>query len=244
MHTSTLEGQQALVTGGSRGIGRAIVQRLRAEGAAVVFGYLGSREAAAEVEQTTGAVAVQADLATAGGVARFLSQARERLSGLDILVNNAAATVKPSYLAEMTDDDFDHVMAVNMRAVFLTMRHAAQVMRDGGRIINISTLNTRSPGPGVFAYAASKGAIEQFTAVAAMELGGRGITVNSVLPGATDTDLLRFTNTGDILEVAARMTPLGRVGQPSDIAAVVAFLAGPDGAWVTGQHIAATGGLR
>ena len=109
------------------------------------------------------------------------------MSGLDILVNNAAATVKPSLLADLSEDDFDLVMAVNMRAAFLTMRHAAQVMRDGGRIVNISTLNTRSPSPGVFAYAASKAAIEQFTAVAAIELGGRGITVNSVLPGATES---------------------------------------------------------
>lgn len=187
---------------------------------------------------------MQADLATADGVARFLSEATDRLSGLDILVNNAAASVKPSLLADLSDDDFDLVMAVNTRAVFLAMRHAARVMRDGGRIVNISTLNTLSPSAGVFAYAASKAAIEQFAVVAAIELGGRGITVNTVLPGATDTDLLRFTNKPENLEAAARMTPLGRLGQPSDIAAVVAFLAGPDGAWVTGQHIAATGGLR
>lgn len=244
MHTGTLEGKQALVTGGSRGIGRGIVERLRTEGADVIFGYLGSAEAAAEVESLTGAIAVQADLSTADGVSRFLSSSQEKLSGLDILVNNAAATVKPSLLADMGEDDFDLVMAVNMRSVFLTMRHAAQVMRNGGRIINISTLNTRSPSAGVFAYAASKAAIEQFTAVAAIELGARGITVNSVLPGATDTDLLRFANKAETLEMIPPLTPLGRLGQPSDIAAVVAFLAGPDGAWVTGQHIAATGGLR
>lgn len=244
MHTGSLEGKQALVTGGSRGIGRGIVERLCAEGATVIFGYRGATDAAGEVEAATGAVGVQADLATADGVARFLEEAGQRLSGLDILVNNAATAVKPSYLADFTDEAFDEVMAVNMRSVFLTMRHAARVMRDGGRIVNISTLNTRSPSPGVFAYAASKAAVEQFAAVAALELGGRGITVNTVLPGATDTDLLRLSNKAENLETAARMTPLGRLGQPSDIAAVVAFLAGPDGAWVTGQHIVASGGLR
>lgn len=244
MHTGTLDGKQALVTGGSRGIGRGIVERLRAEGATVVFCYRGDRDAAAEVEAATGAVGVQADLATADGVNRLLDEAAQRLSGLDILVNNAAAAVRPSHLADFTDEDFDQVMAVNMRAVFLTMRHAARVMRDGGRIVNISTLNTLSPSPGVFAYAASKAAVEQFATVAAIELGARGITVNTVLPGATDTDLLRFANKPENLELAAKMTPLGRLGQPSDIAAVVAFLVGPDGAWVTGQHLAATGGLR
>lgn len=244
MDTGTLAGKQALVTGGSRGIGRGIVEKLCADGATVVFGYRGARDAAAEVEALTGAVGVQADLATADGVAGFLDEAAQRLSGLDILVNNAAAAAELAYLADLTDENFDLVMAVNMRAVFLTMRHAARVMRDGGRIVNISTLNTLSPSAGVFAYAASKAAIEQFAAVAAIELGGRGITVNTVLPGATDTDLLRFTNNPENLELAARMTPLGRLGQPSDIAAVVTFLVGPDGAWVTGQHLPATGGLR
>jgi 3-oxoacyl-[acyl-carrier protein] reductase len=116
-------------------------------------------------------------------------------------------------------------------------------MRDGGRIVNISTLNTVMPAPGIALYAASKGAVEQFTAVAARELGSRGITVNTVSPGATDTDLLRSTNPEEALRTVVGMTPLGRLGQPADIADVVAFLAGPDARWLTGQNIHATGGI-
>jgi 3-oxoacyl-[acyl-carrier protein] reductase len=243
-----LSGKSAIVTGGSRGIGRAVVQRLAADGAHVVFGYRRNGEAARRVEQAVAADggtahAVRADLGTAGGVAELLTQAEEHLDGLDILVNNAAAAFTPTPLAEVTDDDYDRIMAVNSTAVFRLLRHAARQMRDGGRIITISTLNTVLPGRGGSVYAGSKGAIEQFTAVAARELGGRGITANVVSPGATDTDLLRSTNTAQALEMAVRMTPLGRLGQPEDVASVVAFLAGPDGRWITGQNLHATGGI-
>jgi 3-oxoacyl-[acyl-carrier protein] reductase len=146
-------------------------------------------------------------------------------------------------LADLTDDEYDRLMAVNLRAVFAAVRHAARHMREGGRIVNLSTLNTTVHGPGMSVYAATKGAVEQLTAVAAHELGGRGITVNAVAPGATDTDLLRATNSADGLAMAARTAALGRLGAPADIADVVAFLAGPDGRWVTGQTIRATGGL-
>jgi 3-oxoacyl-[acyl-carrier protein] reductase len=244
-----LEGKGALVTGGSRGIGRAIVQRLAREGATVVFCYRDNEQAAAEVlraVQASGGRAhgVRADLGDADAVAELLAESEAHLSGLDILVNNAAAEFPPTPLAELDDEDFDRVMAINTRSVFFTLRHAARHMRDGGRIINISTINTVWPSPGIAAYAASKGAVEQLTAVAAWELGGRGITVNTVSPGATDTDLLRSTNPPGVLERAAQLSPLGRVGQPSDIADVVAFLAGPDGGWMTGQNIRAGGGIR
>jgi 3-oxoacyl-[acyl-carrier protein] reductase len=116
-------------------------------------------------------------------------------------------------------------------------------MRQGGSIINISTVNTVRPAPGITPYAASKGAMEQLTAVAAHELGPHGITVNTVSPGATDTDLLRATNPAERLETVAAMTPLGRLGHPSDVADVVAFLAGPDSRWITGQNIRASGGI-
>jgi 3-oxoacyl-[acyl-carrier protein] reductase len=243
-----LTGKSAVVTGGSRGIGRAIVERLARDGAEVVFGYARDAEAAAEVERTvTGAGrsahAVQVDLGEPEGVTRLFKQAEEILPGLDILVNNAAAKHSAIPLVEMTEDEYDRIMAVNAKAVFLALRHAARHMRDGGRIVNISTLNTVLPSAGLTAYAGSKGAVEQFTAVAARELGARGITVNTVSPGATDTDLLRATNTAAGLEAVVGLTPLGRLGQPGDIADVVAFLAGPDGRWLTGQNLHATGGI-
>jgi 3-oxoacyl-[acyl-carrier protein] reductase len=237
-----------VVTGGSRGIGRAVVQRLARDGAHVVFGYLRSADAAAEVERAVAAGggvahAVQADLADPDGVARLFGRAEERLDGLDILVNNAAAQFTPTALVDVTEDHYDRMMAVNAKAVFLALQYAARHMRDGGRIITISTLNTVLPAPGGSVYVGSKGAAEQFTAVAARELGGRGITANVVSPGATDTDLLRSTNTPEGLEIAVRMTPLGRLGQPADVADVVAFLAGPDSRWLTGQNLHATGGI-
>jgi 3-oxoacyl-[acyl-carrier protein] reductase len=173
-----------------------------------------------------------------------MAVAEERLGGLDILVNNAAMSFTPAPIADTEEQLFDRVMAVNVRSAFLTVRQAARRMRDDGRIIDISTLNNVRPAPGSAPYMASKGALEQLTAAAARELGTRGITVNTVSPGATDTELLRGTNSAEALKMVVAMTPLGRLGRPSDVADVVAFLAGPDGAWVTGQYIEASGGYR
>ncbi|MEU4117588.1 glucose 1-dehydrogenase [Kitasatospora sp. NPDC028055] len=242
------EGRAAVVTGGSRGIGRAIVERLAREGADVVLGYATDRAAAEAVVDAVAAGggrawAVPADLGEPGAAERLMAAAEERLGGLDILVNNAARSFTPTPLADLDDTAFDAVLAVNTRAVFATVRYAARRMRDGGRIVNISSVNTARPVPGIAAYAASKGAVEQLTAVAAAELGPRGITVNTVSPGATDTDLLRATNPPEALDRVAGMTPLRRLGQPEDIADVVAFLAGPDARWITGQNLRATGGL-
>lgn len=243
-----LQGKAAVVTGGSRGIGRAIVERLARDGADVVFTYARNADAAAEVVRMTkdaGAVvhAVRCDLADPGAAERLMETAAEKLGGLDILVNNAAMSFTPAPIAETGEDLFDTVMTVNVKSAFLTVRYAARHMRDGGRIVNISTVNTVRPAPGIAPYAVSKGALEQLTMVASRELGARGITVNTVSPGATDTDLLRETNPAEALRMAAAMTPLGRLGQPADVADVVAFLAGPDARWVTGQNIRASGGL-
>lgn len=236
-------GKGALVTGGSRGIGRAIVERLTADGAEVVFTYRGNAESAKEVAAATGAHAVQADQASRADLDRLFATAEELLPGLDILVANAAETGL-GLIADVTDESYERVFAVNARSAFLAIQWAGRVMRDGGRIINISTLNTRVPGPGISLYAASKAAVEQFTKVAARELGGRGITANIVSPGATDTDMLRAGNPPEALEQVPAMTALRRLGQPDDIAAVVAFLAGPDGRWITGQNLLAAGGLH
>ncbi|MEE1811159.1 glucose 1-dehydrogenase [Streptomyces sp. BE133] len=243
-----LTGRNAVVTGGSRGIGRAIVERLCRDGAHVVFNYATSDDAAEEVVRTVQdnggkAWAIRLDLADPDAPEQLMEAAEAQLGGLDILVNNAALCLTPSLIADTDPAVFDKVMTVNTRTVFMTIRHAARRMRDGGRIVNISTANTVRPGPGISAYAASKGAVEQLTTIAAHELGARGITVNTVSPGATDTDLLRGTNQPQALEAVAGMTPLGRLGEPSDVADVVAFLSGHDGRWITGQNVRATGGL-
>jgi 3-oxoacyl-[acyl-carrier protein] reductase len=243
-----LSGKCAVVTGGSRGIGRAVVERLARDGATVVFGYARRAEVAGDVERAVAeagghAYGVRADLAEPDAIATLFTGAARHLEGLDILVNNAAAGFAPTVLAEVSDVDYDRMMAINTRSVFLALRHAARHMRDGGRIVNLSSLNTALASPGAGVYSASKGAVEQLSAVAAKELGARGITVNAVSPGATDTDLLRQTNSPAALEMMVRMTPLGRLGQPADVADVIAFLIGPDGRWVTGQNVRVGGGM-
>jgi 3-oxoacyl-[acyl-carrier protein] reductase len=235
-----LTGKTAVVTGGSRGIGRAIVRRLGRDGARVVFSYREDKAAAdALVGEVGNAVAVRADQEDPASLGALFEPVA---GGLDILVNNAAI-IAPAPISDITPDLFDRAMTVNAKFPLLAMQRAEPLLRDGGRIINISTLNTAVPGPGIALYCASKAALEQFTKVAALELGRRGITVNAVSPGATDTDLLRAANSAEELAEAATMTPLGRLGEPADIADVVAFLAGPDARWITGQNIQATGGL-
>lgn len=236
----TLAGKTAVVTGGSRGIGRAIVRRLAADGARVVFSFRDDKAAADALAKEVGdAVAVRADQEDITNLDALFEPVAE---GLDILVNNAAIT-GPAPIKDITPDLFDRVMTVNAKFPLLAMQRAEPLLRDGGRIVNISTLNTVAPAPGIALYCASKGALEQFTRVAAREFGSRGITVNSVSPGATDTELLRVSNTSESLEQAATLTALGRLGTPADIADVVAFLAGPDSHWITGQNLQATGGL-
>ncbi|MBB6349748.1 3-oxoacyl-[acyl-carrier protein] reductase [Nonomuraea muscovyensis] len=239
---SVLSGKGALVTGGSRGIGRAVVERLVADGADVAFSYRADAERAGRVAEETGALPVRADQARKEDLERLFGEAEKRLPGIDIVVMNAAE-VGRGLIAEASEETYEQVFAVNARAMFLAVRWAAGVMRDGGRIINVSTLNTAIAAPGVGLYAASKAAAEQFVKVAARELGGRGITANTVSPGATDTDMLHAGNSPEALAQVPAFTALGRIGRPDDIASVIAFLAGPDGRWITGQNILATGGM-
>ncbi|MFG2735950.1 SDR family oxidoreductase [Streptomyces harbinensis] len=247
---ATLQGKTAVVTGGSRGIGRAVVERLARDGARVVFNYAHDETAAAEtvaaVERSGApgsAWGIRLDLTGPHAAETLLDQATQRHSAPDIIVNNAALSPVPTPLAETDDATFEATLAVNTTAVFHTLRHAARHMPDGGRIISVSTLNTVRPVPHIAPYAASKAALELLTAVAAQELGPRGITVNTVSPGATDTDMLRSANPPEALDHVTTLTPLRRLGTPADIADVIAFLAGPDGRWITGQNIRATGGL-
>ena len=246
--SGVLDGRTALVTGGSRGIGRAVVERLARDGAAVTFGFRTGERAAGEVVARVlaaggRATAVRADLAEPGAAARLWDAADEFAGPVGILVNNAGIGVVRA-LAELSDEDYERVMQINVRAVFEALREAARRMPDGGRIVNVSTVNTVLPGPGISLYAASKGAVEQLTVIAAHELGARGITVNTVSPGATDTDMLREHNSSAGRETMRRMSPLGRLGQPEDVADVIAFLAGPDGRWMTAQNLRAGGGIR
>jgi 3-oxoacyl-[acyl-carrier protein] reductase len=242
-----LRDKTALVTGGSRGIGRAIAERLAADGAEVVFSFASNAAAAADVVETIAraggkASSVQADLADVTAARRLFSEAEDLLGPLDILVNNAGV-VSGDLIADTSDEVLEAILTVNFKSPFALIREAARRLRDGGRIVNVSTLNTVMVGPRMAPYATSKAALELLGRVAAYELGGRGITVNSVLPGATDTELFRDNNSEESRQLLTALTALGRIGQPADVADVVAFLVSDDARWLTGQNIRAAGGL-
>jgi 3-oxoacyl-[acyl-carrier protein] reductase len=242
-----LDGKGALVTGGSRGIGRAIVKRLASDGASVVFTYAANADAAAsavsEVTDAGGrALAVRADQGRLDDLERLAAQVEDHLEGLDIVVINAAGEL-PGIIEDQTEESYDKFMAVHAKGPFFLIQYAGRKLRDDGRIISISTINTRLHPPGGALYTGAKGALENFTKVAALEFGGRGITANIVSPGATDTELLRTANPGETFEDDVAQTALKRLGQPEDIARVVAFLAGPDSAWISGQNLTADGGF-
>jgi 3-oxoacyl-[acyl-carrier protein] reductase len=198
-----------------------------------------------EVAEAGGkAFALRSDQGDLDDVQRLFAEAEERLDGLDIVVINAAGDLDlPGAIDDVTEDVYDRFMAVHAKGPFFIIKHAGRALRDGGRIIAISTLNTRLHPPGGALYTGAKGALEHFTAVAAIEFGGRGITANAVSPGATDTELLWAANPGETFEDEVAKTALRRLGQPEDIARVVAFLAGPDSGWITGQVLRADGGF-
>ncbi|GAB3581438.1 SDR family oxidoreductase [Amycolatopsis endophytica] len=242
-----LNDRVTLVTGGSRGIGRGIAERLGADGARVVVNYRADADAAAKVvtaiENNGGqATAIQADVTDPAQVVGLFDAVEETFGGLDVFVGNAG-TARFSPLGEATDEDFGLMFATNTRATFTALREASRRLRDGGRIVVISSGATVTARPNSGVYAASKAAAEQLVRAAAKELGSRGITANSVLPGATRSDALEAGISADRLAATKAQTPLGRLGEPSDIAAIVAFLASDDGRWVTGQTIHAGGGL-
>jgi len=242
-----LDGRRALVTGGSRGIGRAVVERLAWDGAAVVFSFRGNASAAAEVERAVvgagGSVhSRQAELGDVTGVRALFSEAERVLGGLDIVVLSAGVA-DGDLIAQETEEVYDRVMAVNAKSTFFGLQESARRLSDGGRIVTLSSVNTVLAEPGAAVYSASKAAIEQFSIIASKELGPRGIAVNVVSPGATDTDMLREENSAADVAAMAAMSPLGRLGEPADVADVIAFLVGPDGGWMTGQNLRASGGL-
>jgi 3-oxoacyl-[acyl-carrier protein] reductase len=243
----TLSGKVAVVTGASRGIGRSIALRLAREGAAVVVNYAGNAEAAkevvAEIDARGGqAIALQADIANLADIERLLDAAIAHFGKLDILVNNAGVFfTKP--LADVSEKEFERIFAVNVKGTYFACQQALKRMTDGGRIINFSSSTTAMMLPRYSAYVATKGAVEQLSHVLAKEVGARGITVNVVSPGPTDTDLFGSDKTEEDKRRFAQMAALGRLGQPKDIADVVAFLAGDDARWITGQNLRANGGI-
>jgi len=237
----------AIVTGASKGIGRAIALRLGEDGIAVVVNYATSRQAAdevvAEIQAGGGkAVAVQADIGSPTAAATLFDAAVQNFGGADILVNNAGV-MRLAPLAEMDDEAFETLLAINLTGTFRGIREAGRRLRDGGRIINFSSSVVGAYGPAYGGYAATKAAVEALTHVASKELGRRKITVNAVAPGPVETELFMTGKSDELVQNIVKTIPLSRLGQPQDIASVVSFLAGPDGGWVNGQVLRANGGM-
>jgi 3-oxoacyl-[acyl-carrier protein] reductase len=235
----------AIVTGGSSGIGRETATRLGRDGYAVVVTYAGNpangEEAAKEVEQAGGqAIAVQADVADETSVAALFDRAEEAFGGVDVVVN-AAGIMPLAPVAEMSLEDFDHVVRTNLRGTFVVDQQAARRVRSGGAIINVSSSLTKLARPNYGAYSATKGGVEALSLILARELRGRDITVNAVAPGPTATPLFFEGKPQELIDRIANESPLERLGTPQDVAELIAFLAGP-GRWVNGQTIYANGG--
>jgi 3-oxoacyl-[acyl-carrier protein] reductase len=236
----------ALVTGAARGIGASVAWRLAADGFAVAINYATSAQEAealvAELrDEGAMAIAVKADVADPVDVRRMFDTVEEELGKLDVLVNNAGV-LKVVPLNDTTDEAFEQTMNANVRGTFNTMREAWSRIAEGGRIINFSSTALRLNRPGYALYNASKGAVEALTRVFSQELRGRNVTVNAVAPGPIGTELFYRGKTEAQIEAFANIPPLQRLGRPDEVAAVVSFLAGPDGGWVNGQILRANGG--
>jgi 3-oxoacyl-[acyl-carrier protein] reductase len=242
-----LEGKTAIVTGGSRGIGAAIAKRLAVDGARVAITYSSGADAAASVvksiESAGGkAIAIKADATDAAAVKAAIEKAVATLGGLDVLVNNAGTAI-PKKFEETTQEELDRVIDINLRGVFVTTQAALKHMNDGGRIITIgSSVGERMLVPGLVPYSATKAAIRMFTQGLAREVGDRGITVNNVQPGPIDTDLNPAAGDWAVPQKAA--TALNRYGSVDDVAALVAFVAGPEASYITGANLTVDGGTN
>ncbi len=242
-----LEGKTAFVTGGSRGIGAAIARRLAADGARVAITYSKGADAAASVvkaiEDAGGkAIAIQADATDAAAVKAAIEKTVASLGGLDVLVNNAGTAI-PKKFEETTLEELDRVIDINVRGVFVTTQAALKHMNDGGRIVMIgSCVGERMMTPGLVPYSATKGAIRMFTQGLSREVGDRGITVNNIQPGPIDTDLNPAAGEWAVPQKAA--TALNRYGSVDDVAALVAFVAGPEASYITGANLTVDGGTN
>ncbi|GAA4618843.1 SDR family oxidoreductase [Actinoallomurus liliacearum] len=244
-----LTGKTALVTGASRGIGRAVALRLAAEGALVAVHYGGNDEAAKEtvarIEEAGGAAfIVQARFGEDGAVDRLFAGLTAGLAGrgLDILVNNAGIG-SGSPISQVTQEELDRLLAINVTTPFFVIQRALPLLNDGGRIVNMGSTASRFAVTTQIGYTISKAALESMAPSLANELGRRGITVNTVAPGAVRTDLTAgYTSIPEVVAGLEAITALGRLGEPEDVADVVGFLAGPQGRWVTGQTVDVSGG--
>ena len=237
----------AIVTGASRGIGAAIAGRLAADGYPVVINFAGNKAAADEVlasiEKTGGrAMLFQADVSDPTSVGRMFEAAEKEFSSVDVVVNNAGI-MKLAPIAETDDALFDSHVAINLKGTFNVLREAAKRIRSGGRIVNLSSSVVGLYFPGYASYAATKAGIEAMTHVMVKELRGRNVTVNVVAPGPTGTALFLDGKPQSVIDELTHLAPLERLGRPEDIANAVAFLAGPDGAWVNGQVLRVNGGV-
>ena len=244
---ASLAGKVAIVTGASRGIGRAIALRLSQEGASVVVNYAKGADQAKDVvsaiEAAGGkALAVQADVSKTAEIRDLFDRTQETYSQIDILVNNAGVILyKP--VAEVTEAEFDNLFAINVKGTFFACQEAAKRMAEGGRIVNFSSSTTAMLLPTYGAYVATKGAVEQLTRSLAKELGDRQITVNVISPGPTDTELFTVGKTAEQIQRFTQNTALGRLGKVEDIADVTAFLCSEQARWITGQNIRVNGGI-
>jgi 3-oxoacyl-[acyl-carrier protein] reductase len=237
----------AIVTGSSRGIGAAVARRLAKDGFSVIVNYTGN---AAEAESVVGdikqdggnALSIQADVSDPAAMRRMFDQAAAVSGGVDVLVNNAGI-MQLAKISDADDGFFERHVAINLKGVFNGMREAAKRLRSGGSIISFSSSVVGLYQPTYGVYAATKGGVEAMTHVLANELRGRNITVNAVAPGPTATDLFLKGKPKEVIDHLAKLAPLERLGEPRDIAAVVAFLASPDGSWINGQVLRANGGI-
>ena len=242
-----LEGKIALITGGSRGIGAAIAKRLAADGANVAITYTNGADAAAsvveEIERAGGkAIAIQADAADVEAVKAAVEKTIATFGQLDVLVNNAGTAI-PKAFEETTLEEMDRVLDINIRGVFVATQAALKHMNEGGRIIMIgSAVGERAVAPGLVPYAATKGAVKMFTQALSREVGSRGITVNNVQPGPIDTELNPASGDWAVPQKAA--TALDRYGRVDEIAAMVAFVAGPESSYITGANLTVDGGMN
>lgn len=243
----SLRNKVAIITGSSRGIGAEIARTLANAGAKVVINYVGNQDAAEAVRAAIAkaggeSLAVRADVSDSTEVRKLFDAAIERFNRVDILVNNAGVLLSRK-IADISDEEFDRVLNVNVKSVFYALREAATRLADGGRVVSLSSTVTRLMLPNYGAYAASKGALEQLTRIFAKEAGERGITANIVSPGPVNTEMFTTGKSEETIKRMASMSFLGRVGEPEDIARVVLFLVSDDAGWVTGQNISASGGV-
>lgn len=243
---STLNNKVVLVTGASRGIGAAVAKKLASQGAKVIINYAGAQTEAdktvQEIKASGGdAIALKADVSKAAEVATLFNETIAHYGRIDVLINNAGIMIT-KLLKDTTDDDFTRQFEVNVRGTFNTLREAATKLANGGAIINFSSSTTRMMLPTYGTYVGTKGAVEQMTRVFAKEIG-RGISVNAVLPGPTNTELFTNGKSKEIIDRLASLNAFNRIGEPEDIANVVAFLASNDAKWISGQTIGVNGAM-